>query len=342
MKIVKVSSGSSRLARLLIRQTPASSSIWGDCKFVVNSQVDSCDAWFILHHSGLIYGEKTVCDPSQVFYASMEPYERIGNVSQAFLDQFSAVIGTDPKLTGTNVIQKNIHTWWAGINIEHRDNSHCFSPNVNLSYDDLLELPLQESSKLNRICCILSSKNFLDGHHERLVLAEQLANLPIGAYIDFYGFLGEPFLDKLEVQSRYKYSLVFENTILDHYWSEKLADTFLASSFPFYWGCPNINLYFGPGSFSLLNGLSPLFISNALCSAIEGNLYAERSHHIESSKLLVLKSYNVFNEMAELVGSSSNGKRFVHLKPNAYFVETTSQKLRRHLSLFKRHLAAKL
>lgn len=288
MKVVKVSSGSSRLSQLLLRQTPCFNGIWGDCKFIVNQQVDKCDAWFVLHHSGLIHGEQSVCDPSQVFYVSMEPYESIGNVSSLFLDQFSCLIGCDPALASPITIRKNVHTWWAGINVRHHKNSHCFSPSVNFAYDDFCSPASLKSNKLDRICCIVSTKAFLEGHRVRLSLANQLATSPAGKYIDFYGGLGDSFSDKFDVQSRYKYSLVLENTILAHYWSEKLADTFIASSFPFYLGCPNIDQYFHQDSMILLNGMPPALVSDRLCSAIKEDLYASRISELEASRLAVL------------------------------------------------------
>lgn len=342
MNVVKVSSGSSRLSQLLLRQTPCSKGIWGDCKFVVNQQVPKCDAWFVLHHSGLIHGEQTECDPTKVFYVSMEPYESIGNVSSLFLDQFSCLIGCDPELASRLSVRKNIHTWWAGINVRHHKTSHRFSPSVKLAYDDFCSSSSRESNKLDRICCIVSTKVFLEGHRDRLCLANRLATSPAGKYIDFYGGLGESFLDKFDVQSRYKYSLVLENSILAHYWSEKVADTFLASSFPFYLGCPNIDQYFHQDSITLLNGKPLALVSDLLCSAIEKDLYAKRISALEASRLAVLNQYNVFNEMARLVASPASAKNRIRLRPNAYFTETRFQRVRRRFSLAKRFVQGAL
>jgi len=46
---------------------------------------------------------------------------------------------------------------------------------------------------------------------------------------------------KIEIQSDYLFSLVFENTILFDYVSEKLAHAYLAVSLPVYYGAPNID-----------------------------------------------------------------------------------------------------
>ena len=51
----------------------------------------------------------------------------------------------------------------------------------------------------------------------------------------------EPAIADLEAIADY---IALENSSHAHYWSEKLADTYLGWSFPFYWGCPNTSDYF--------------------------------------------------------------------------------------------------
>lgn len=44
--------------------------------------------------------------------------------------------------------------------------------------------------------------------------------------------------------SKYKYVLAIENGQCMDYWTEKLADSYLAGCYPIYYGCPNISDYF--------------------------------------------------------------------------------------------------
>ena len=90
MKIIKVSAGVP--ANLLLRQSPGMSEIWGDCKFLINTDVAKCDWWFVLHGSGLVNTEESVCDPKHIVYVSMEPTETMSMVSSKFLDQFSNLV----------------------------------------------------------------------------------------------------------------------------------------------------------------------------------------------------------------------------------------------------------
>jgi hypothetical protein len=44
--------------------------------------------------------------------------------------------------------------------------------------------------------------------------------------------------------SSYKYSFAIENFHNEYYWSEKIADCFLAWTMPIYYGCEYINNFF--------------------------------------------------------------------------------------------------
>ncbi len=58
---------------------------------------------------------------------------------------------------------------------------------------------------------------------------------------------------KILLQSRYKFSLAFENGIYDGYTTEKLITASLAGSIPIYWGNPHVSLDFNPKRFVSLH-----------------------------------------------------------------------------------------
>ena len=50
--------------------------------------------------------------------------------------------------------------------------------------------------------------------------------------------------DKLQVMSRYKFAICYENTCIEHgYVTEKIIDALLAGTVPIYWGAPDIEKY---------------------------------------------------------------------------------------------------
>ena len=147
MKIIKVSSGNSKFSALLLRQTPKGKGIWGDCQFLVNQDVERCDWWVICHVSGLQKKESTLCDPDHIVYISMEPSERILDISNDFINQFSKIVVCDRNISHRNIKYANGITWWVGINMQHNNGIHCFSPQYSLDYDILTNMkgPLKKN-----------------------------------------------------------------------------------------------------------------------------------------------------------------------------------------------------
>ena len=54
---------------------------------------------------------------------------------------------------------------------------------------------------------------------------------------------------KLEFLSHYKFTIAFENGMIDGYTTEKLVDPFIARSVPIYWGNPEVAKYYNPKAF---------------------------------------------------------------------------------------------
>ena len=118
MKIIKVSAGMH--TNLLLRQSPGMNGIWGDCKFLINTNVEKCDWWFVLHGSGLNNTEESFCDPKHIVYVSMEPTEIMSTVSSKFIDQFSNLVICDRTIRHPNITYMNWITWWVGIVVKKR------------------------------------------------------------------------------------------------------------------------------------------------------------------------------------------------------------------------------
>lgn len=76
--------------------------------------------------------------------------------------------------------------------------------------------------------------------------------------MDFFGrSVGKPIQDKIEIASRYKFILAFENSIYPGYVSEKLLEAQLTNALPLYWGPERLN-YFNPDSYLNLSNFSSL------------------------------------------------------------------------------------
>ena len=128
MKIIKVSTGNSQLSGLFLRQTKNAEGKWEDCQFIVNQDVERCDWWVICHVSGLQKNESTLCDPEHIVYISLEPSENILDISNDFINQFSQIVVCDKNILHKNIKFANGITWWVGINMQHNNGIHSFSP----------------------------------------------------------------------------------------------------------------------------------------------------------------------------------------------------------------------
>jgi hypothetical protein len=104
--------------------------------------------------------------------------------------------------------------------------------------------------KNNLMSIIVSEKKFAPGHLYRHQLVQKIIelNLPI----DIYGRGSKEYSYKNRIMGTfndnepyefYKFSICIENTICNHYFSEKIMTPLMYNCTPVYYGCKNINKY---------------------------------------------------------------------------------------------------
>ena len=215
----------------LIRQTVKSLGVLDECHFFVNQEIKQCDYWFVF--DGLLKQEETVCSPKNVVLVTWEP-PSIKSYNQKFIDQFNLVVTCHKNINHKNVIySQQAHPWF-----------------VDRNYDQLKEPLHVNKSKI--LSVITSDKIFTEGHKKRYDFVMKLKN-HFGDLIDVYGRGVKDFDDKWDVLAPYKYSIAIENLAYEDWLTEKLPDCFLAETFPFYYGCPNITHYFEPDSYKTID-----------------------------------------------------------------------------------------
>ncbi len=224
----------------LSRQTPGSTGVWNDTAFFINPGADEeakgFDAWFVLDKLVKPH-EKTLCPPENIICITWEP-PTIRKYSNLFLKQFAQVITCHP-----------------GIKHPHR---HFYIQGhpwfVDKTWDELTAAALPEKTKT--ISVITSNKTFSEGHLRRYEFCLKLKE-HFGDAIDLFGRGLKDFDDKWDVLAPYKYSIAIENADVDDWITEKLFDCYLAASFPFFYGCPNINKYFAEDSYERIDIYKP-------------------------------------------------------------------------------------
>ena len=110
--------------------------------------------------------------------------------------------------------------------------------------------PSKEITTKNKLMSIIvSEKKFAPGHLYRHKLIEEIIklNLPIDIYgrgsneYKYNRIVGK--FEDAEPYESYLYSICIENTICNHYFSEKIITPLMYNCMPIYLGCKNLNDY---------------------------------------------------------------------------------------------------
>lgn len=270
----------------LLRQTPNCDGAWGDINFTLEP-VTECDALLVLNE---LKEDITVCcPPENIWSIFQEPYY------PAFL----------PWL-------KEGHSRFSRIYTPHPPNSnvryrysHPLVPwHVGKSYAELLIGSNQP--KNNDIIWITSSLQVLPGHFKRNAFRSFLVNL---AWSDLIvrGRGISPVEDKWDLLTPSRYAIAVENYFGDNYWTEKIADCWLAGVLPFYYGCPNLEEYFPAKSFIRIDLDDLGSAARIIRQMVDSGEYEKRLPAILEARDLVLNRYQFFPFMAhELRDSLKN------------------------------------
>jgi hypothetical protein len=173
---------------------------------------------------------------------------------------------------------------------------------VGRSYDELSSSDFLE--KTDDVSVICSNKAMIGGHRRRIRFVEQLLALsPMPRF--GRGFHDLP--DKWDGLAPFRYSVAIENSRHDHYWTEKIADCFLAGTVPIYWGAPNIKDYFPEESMIIIDTLDPVEVARIIKAEATPEAYQRRLPALREAKRRVLEEYNLF-EVAYQMAKAGKSK----------------------------------
>ena len=279
----------------ITRQTPGQKGFWNDCRFFCNINVKRCDYWFVLEGLYDKKKETTICPKENVVFITGEP-PTLKTYSREFLHQFAAVITCHKDIDHPKpIFQQSGMPWHIG----RRQKNHV---NIEFSknYDKLKEMATIPKTKL--LSVISSSKVMSEGHRKRYEFALRLKD-HFGHKIDLFGRGINEIEDKWDALADYKYHVALENSAVDDYWTEKLADAFLAGCHPLYYGCPNINRYFAPASLTPIDLNYPERAISVIEECLAQNRFESSKDLIWESRTRVLDRYNLFALIAEYIAA---------------------------------------
>ena len=312
----------------IFRQTNADSGIWGDCKFVLNQDVQECDGWVVFE--GLSRHEKTICDPNKTVFITAEP-PSVRGYDERFLSQFAVVVTPQQDVNHPYIVNQHpANHWYAGIRFTGND---VRTPVLN--YNDFKAMDtIPKTKELSVIC---SNKTMTSGHTQRLDFLERVVS-HFGSSIDVFGGNYGHIEDKWEALSPYKYTIVMENSQFKHYWTEKVSDAFLAATFPFYWGCPNLGDYFPCESFQSIDFEHPEEAITIISNSLALNTYDVALPFIRHSRELVLDRHNLFPVVTTLLHQiSSSQPSSVCIRPEEHFTISPARRFKRVVKNWLQH-----
>lgn len=252
-----------------LKQTPTLSGEWGDFQFYINEEIDEYDYWVVFENLPL--EDTATCPKENTIFIAAEP-TAIRKYDQKFLNQFSKIITCQMGIQGPNVY--------------HMAPGHAWFPKK--SYDELSSNNKVEKSKL--ISLIVSNKTGTPGHRKRLDFCLKLKE-HFGNKMDIFGKGINEFEDKWSVLAPYKYCIAIENSVELDNMTEKIGDCFTALTFPFYYGCPNVDKYYSEDSYQLID----IDDFEGTCKTIE-NIINDEHHYEQHLKSLIESKSKYINQ----------------------------------------------
>lgn len=269
------------------RQLPTRTPHFDGVTFVFDDAARDYDAVVVF---GGLPDEGVEVDASadRVFVAS-EPatYERY---NRGFLRQFDLVLTTDARTRHPNrLVTQCGNPWHVGA-----WRSDGTLSRVPLSLDEFRGL----NPRKDRLLSVVTSvKSNLPGHRARLEFVLALKRY-FGDDLDVYGRGLAEIPDKSVALMRYRFHIAIENSAIDHYWTEKLADPFLALSFPIYYGAPNITEYFPRGSLASIDIRNHSGAIETIRSLLQRGGYEAGVPHLLEARRRVMEEHNLFAVLA--------------------------------------------
>ncbi len=307
-------------------------SVLDDCKFWINKKIENPDIWFVFENI-TSKEEGCVIDPKKVVFLSAETSypdnHFLKDPRKNFLKQFGYIYTT------YETINKSIKDMpflpWM-INSNHGDSIYSPSPR-DVNYF----LELEDLKKTKTLSIICSDKDFTEGHKKRLDFAYGLKE-HFGDLIDWFGNGINPLDQKWDGISNYKYHISIENKNKDYLISEKLMDSFLGLSFPFYYGAQNTSDFFPKKSFQHID-INDLNKSIEIIEeGINSNLFEQNIKDLIESKRLVCKDYNLFYRLSvlskQILDRKQNTKKNLIVKNLAFYQDKYERKQKFLQSIF--------
>lgn len=278
---------------------------------VNNPKIPQADVWMILE---TVPDFDRTCNvpKNNLVLLSAETAQPVSYIEESesvklFLDQFSRVYTFHQYLSPKAIHSAPFLPWM--INSNHGE-SIWQEHKRNVQFFDELQVP----PKPKLISVICSRQDLTSNHRMRIRFVAELKR-HFGDLLDWFGNGYEPVAEKWDALADYKYTIVLENQSRHNVITEKIGDAFLANTYPFYWGAPNIGEVFDKEGFSVLNIEDLQDSIRIIESAIANDFYKKNQSSIKKNRGIVIHEFNFLNrilEIAENLDSENLTEIYLH------------------------------
>jgi hypothetical protein len=269
------------------RQTPCAAGIWNGAQFILNAALDpggsaAADWWVV--YDDLPQEASAEVTRGQTILVTPEP-PALKRCSEEFAAQFDWVITSDRELQHPRkVYMQQGLPWHVG-----RRQSAGKNLGFSKSYDELTAAQPPKGQGL--VSVIASDKAHTPGHRARRDFV-RLLEKHFGKRLAVFGWGGREIEDKWDGIAPFRYHIAIENSATPDYWTEKLADAYLAGAFPIYYGCPNIGDYFPKSSMARIDIHEPAQAIETIERVLHEDCF--NAQKIAEARDLVLHYYSLF------------------------------------------------
>ncbi len=260
---------------------PTGSQKIGNIEISINGNKKCYDGIVVLQSTTGYAQKELYCKEGNALLVVREP-QNILRLPLTYINQFDHVLTPNGKVRGKNTIYSQFGQLWT----------------INKAYPSLASMDPPKKTKV--LSTATSAKIVTRGHKYRLALCQRIQK-EFNESFDWYGRGVHEIDDKWEAIAPYRYHLVFENGLWDHYWTEKLTDAYLGFSMPIYIGCPNITDYFPANSMAVLSDKSIDLAVFQLRKLLVADKYPKVLDQIIFSRNKIINEYSFFQVLVNLV-----------------------------------------
>ena len=243
--------------------------------------------------------EPLACARENTLLITTEP-SKIKVYGPEFTAQYGHVMSRQPQEAlghPNQIVQTPPLRWYYGRPLNEEDNNY-------LGLDDFKATP--PPIKTKNLSAVCSNKQMGGTLHQQRYKCVMALRDRFGDSFDVFGRGINPINDKADAMDAYRYHITIENNIEPGYWTEKIADSFLAYCIPFYFGPPDIAQVFPSESFIPIDIFDIDAAEAIIRDEIRPKSYEKRLPALIAARDMVLNRYNLMSVIADTVKSHHN------------------------------------